>query len=112
MKECKSVKALFLLVSNYLRISVLRHMREEDMSGVPYASEVGSFMYEMVCNRLGISDAVGFLSRYMSKPRKEHWTKVKRVLRYFCGTTSYGLCYQGRPILDRVSYIHIFLDAN
>jgi hypothetical protein len=42
------------------------------MSRVPYASEIGSFMYEMVCTRPDIAHAVGVLSRYMSKPGKEH----------------------------------------
>jgi hypothetical protein len=70
---------------------------EEDMSHVPYASAVGSLMYAMVCTRLDIAHAMGVLSRYMSKPGKEHWTPVKRVFRYLRGTTSYGLCYQRRP---------------
>jgi hypothetical protein len=48
----------------------------------------------------------------MSKPGKEHWTTVKRVFRYLRGTTSYGLCYQGRPGLDRVLDIHGFVDAD
>ena len=47
----------------------------------------------------------------MSKPRKEHWTTVKRVFRYLRGTTIYGLCYQGRLGLDRVLDIHRFFDA-
>jgi len=45
---------------------------EEDMSHVPYASVVGSLMYAMVCTRPDIAHAVGVLSRFMSKPRKEH----------------------------------------
>jgi hypothetical protein len=45
---------------------------EEDMSHVLYASIVGSLMYAMVCTRTDIAHAVGVLSRYMSKPRKEH----------------------------------------
>jgi hypothetical protein len=64
---------------------------EEGMSHVPYANAVGSLMYAMVCTRLGIAHAVGVLSRYMSKPGKEHWTTVKRVFRYLRGTTTYGL---------------------
>jgi hypothetical protein len=85
---------------------------EEDMSHVPYANAVGSLMYAMVCTRLDIAHAVGVLSRYMSKPGKEHWTTVKRVFRYLRGTTSYGLCYQGRPGLDRVVDIHGFVDVD
>jgi hypothetical protein len=63
------------------------------MSHVPYASEVGSLMYAMVFTRPYIAHAVGVLSRYMSKPGKDHWKAVKRVFRYLRGTTNYGLCY-------------------
>ena len=49
------------------------------MSHVSYASEFGSLMYEMVCNRLYFTHAVGVLRRYMSKPRKAQWIVVKRV---------------------------------
>ena len=82
------------------------------MSRVPYASAVGSLMYEMVCTRLDIAHAMGFFSKYMSKLEKEHWTIVKRVFRYLRGTTSYGLCYQGRPGLGRVLDIHGFVDVD
>jgi hypothetical protein len=69
-------------------------------------------MYAMVCTRPDIAHAVGVLSRYMLKPGKEHWTSVKKVFRYVHGTTSYGLCYQGSPGLDRVLDIHGFVDAD
>eukprot|EP00253_Pinus_taeda_P004544 PITA_04544 len=84
---------------------------EEDMSRVLYASAVGSLMYAMVCTRLYIAHAVGVLSRFMSKPGKEHWIAVKWVFRYLCGTSDYGLCYQGKPGLDRVLDIFGFVDA-
>ena len=48
----------------------------------------------------------------MSKPRKEHWTVVKRVFGYLCGTTDYAIYYQGRPRLDRVIDVHGFVDAD
>jgi len=69
-------------------------------------------MYAMVCTRPDIAHAVGVLSRFMSKPRKEHWTVVKWVFKYLSGTSDYGLCYQGRPGLDRVLDIHGFVDAD
>jgi hypothetical protein len=82
------------------------------MSHVPYASAVGSLMYAMVYTRPDIAHAMGVLRRYMSKPGKEHWTTVKRVFNYLRGTTSYGLCHQGRPGLDRVVDIHGFIDVD
>eukprot|EP00253_Pinus_taeda_P008317 PITA_08317 len=84
---------------------------EEDMSHVPYASAVSSLMYAMVCTRLDIAHAVGLLSRFMSKPGKEHGTVVKWVFRYLCGTSDYGLCYQGRLELDRDLNMRGFVDV-
>jgi hypothetical protein len=81
------------------------------MSFVPYASEFGSLMYLMVCTRPNIAHVVGVLSMYMSKAGKDHWIVVKRVFRYLSDTAIYGLCYQGRPGLDRVLDIHGFVDA-
>eukprot|EP00253_Pinus_taeda_P004239 PITA_04239 len=85
---------------------------EEDMSHVPYASAVGSLKYAMVCTRLNIAHAVGVLSKFMSKLGKEHWTTMKQVFRYLCGTSDYGLCYQGILGLDKVLDIHGFVDSD
>ena len=82
------------------------------MSHVPYASVVGSLMYAMVCTRPDIAHAVGVLSRYMSKPRKDHWTTIKRVFRYLRGTTDHAICYQGIARPDRVLDVHGFVDAD
>ena len=78
----------------------------------PYTNAVGSLMYAMVCTRPDISHAVAVLSRHISKPGKEHWTTVKKVLRYLCGTTDYVICYQGRPGPDRVINVHGFVDVD
>jgi hypothetical protein len=68
------------------------------MSHAPYASVIGCLMYAMVYTRPKIAHAVGVLIRYISKPGKEHWKKVRRIFSYLHGTTSYGLCYQGRQV--------------
>eukprot|EP00253_Pinus_taeda_P005891 PITA_05891 len=85
---------------------------EEDMSRVPYASAVGSLMYAMFYARPDIAHAVGVLSKFMSKPGNERWTTVKRVFMYLHGTSDYGLCYQGRPGLDKGLDICGFVDAD
>jgi hypothetical protein len=113
MKECKSIKVPILVgVELYVDQCPKTLDEEEDMSHFPYVSVVSSLMYAMVCTRPDIAHAMGVLSRYMSKPGKEHWTTVKRVFRYLNGTASYGLCYQGRPGLDKVLYIHGFVYAD
>jgi hypothetical protein len=38
---------------------------EDDMSHVPYASAVGSFMYAIICTRLRIAHEMGVLRSYM-----------------------------------------------
>ena len=42
------------------------------MSGVPYASAIGSLMYAMLCTRPDISHAVSVTSRYQSNPGQGH----------------------------------------
>ena len=44
----------------------------DNMSKVPYASAIDSLMYAIVCTRLDIAHAVGVVSRFMSRPGKQH----------------------------------------
>lgn len=44
--------------------------------------------------RPDLASAVSILSKYMSKPSKEHWQGVKRILRYIKGTINYGLIFK------------------
>jgi len=113
MQDSKSMKVPILVgVRLFVEQCPKTQEDEEDMSCVPYASAFGSLIYAMVCTRPYISHAVGVLSRFMSKPGKEHWRAVKQVFRYLRGTSDYGLCYQGRLRLDRVLDICSFVDAD
>jgi hypothetical protein len=113
MQECKLVKVPIPIgVTLFVDQCLKTQEEEEDMSHVPYESVVGSLMYSMVYTRPDIAHAVGVFSRCMSKPWNDHWTTVKRVFRYLHGTATYGLCYQGRPGLDKVMDIHSFVDAD
>jgi len=81
---------------------------KEYMESVSYASTVGSLISAMVYTRLDISHAVGVLSRYMSTPRKENWTLVKRVFKYLRGTKNKTFFYQGKLEYDMQVDVHGF----
>ena len=51
-------------------------------------------MYLAVNTRLDIAFAVNNLAWFNSKPQKEHWTALKRILRYLKGTTKIGILYK------------------
>ena len=72
-----------------------------------YRMAVGSLQY-LSLTRPDISFAVNKLSQYMHQPTTEHWTAVKRVLRYLSGTRSHGITFSSRnnPTL------HAFTDAD
>jgi hypothetical protein len=65
------------------------------MACIPYANAIGSLMYAMMCTRPDVCYAVGLVSRFQSNLGQSHWKAIKRILRYFKGTTDYVLCYQG-----------------
>lgn len=58
-----------------------------------YQAAIGSLNYAMIATRPDICSSVGILSQFMSKPSKEHWQGVKRILRYIKGTIDYGLTF-------------------
>ena len=75
--------------------SKLTHATDNDdcMNQHEYQSAIGSLMYLSVSTRPDISYAVSSLARFSSKPTKEHWTALKRLLRYLKGSTKYGILY-------------------
>lgn len=66
---------------------------EEMVNLKEYQSAIGSLIYASIGTRPDLSSAVGVLSQHMSKPGKQHWIGVKRILRYIKGTLDYGLLY-------------------
>lgn len=67
------------------------------MKKVPYSNAVGSLMYAMIGTRPDIAYGVSLVSRFMSKPSKEHWSAVKWILRYLQGSVNKGLVYSSNP---------------
>lgn len=64
-----------------------------DTERFPYMSLVGSLLYLSCCTRPDISQPVGVLARYMSKPTTTLWTAAKGVLRYVASTKDFGLVF-------------------
>ena len=67
--------------------------KKECMSTMPYAKAIGNLMYVMLCTRPDICFTVGMVSHYQSNPSPVHWAVVKRIFRYFRGTTNFALCF-------------------
>ena len=99
--DCKPVSTPYDLNSQ------LKKNREHNVAQIEYVKIIGSLMYLMNCTRPDIAYAAGRLSRYTQSPNQDHWTDVRRVLKYLRGTINYGLCFSGFPsVLER------FSDAN
>ena len=52
------------------------------VDSVRYQSLVGSLLYAAIATRPDISQAVGAVSKYCTKPNEQHLTDVKRIIRY------------------------------
>jgi len=64
-----------------------------ELDSTRYRSVIGSLRY-LVNTRPDIAYAVGIARRFMEAPAKEHWSVVKRIVRYIAGTLDYGCKYQ------------------
>jgi hypothetical protein len=69
-----------------------------------YRSVVGSLQY-LSHTRPDISFSVNRVCQFLSNPTTEHWSVVKRILRYLHDTIDMGLCFtkSGAPLLSAFS---------
>ena len=58
-----------------------------------YSTSHSCLTYASLISRPNIAVATGTLAQFMSNPNVQHWSGVKRVLRYLKGTKNFGLCY-------------------
>ena len=76
-----SAKLVSTPLVNHFRLSLdqcPKSDREiEDMAKVQYVSVVGCLIYAMVCTRPDLAHAVSQVSKFISKPGKQHWEVVK-----------------------------------
>jgi len=66
---------------------------KNEMSRIPYREAIGSLMFAMTCSRPDIAFEVSRVASFSENPGQEHWKRVKRVLRYLRGTSSYQLVF-------------------
>lgn len=80
----------------YPSVTLLKNRRIA-VDQLRYSQIVGSLMYLASTTRPDISFVVSKLSRFMSNPGTDHWHALDRLMRYLCGTMSYGIHYSGHP---------------
>jgi Reverse transcriptase (RNA-dependent DNA polymerase) len=73
---------------------------KKEMAKIPYREALGKLLYLSIATRPDISYAVGVLCRFNDNPGREHWTALKRILRYLKGTTKYKLTYRPSSTSD------------
>jgi Reverse transcriptase (RNA-dependent DNA polymerase)/GAG-pre-integrase domain len=94
MQDCNTVKTPMSekarLSSTMSPVSV---DEKEDMKNVPYREALGKLLYLSIATRPDISYAVGVLCRFSENPGRQHWSALKRVIRYLKGTQNLKLTY-------------------
>lgn len=86
MSECKSIKTPVEVGQKF------NENTEVEMD-CPYQQAIGSLLYVAQGTRPDISYVINALSRFNKEPRSEHWSAIKRVMRYLQGTKDYKLTY-------------------
>lgn len=64
------------------------------MALIPYRQACGSLEHLQVSTRLDISKATSTCCQFFQNPGNDHWTAVKRIMRYLEGTQNLGLIYR------------------
>lgn len=72
----------------------LNAAESKEAVGVPFRELVGSLMFLATCTRPDLMFALSKISQFMQKPKFNHWTALKRILRYIRGTEYYGILYK------------------
>nr|GFB72652.1 hypothetical protein [Tanacetum cinerariifolium] len=79
------------------------------MKNIPYASAVGSIMYDVRCTRPDVAFAHNMTSRFQQNPGEEHWIAVKNILKYLRNTKDMFLVYGGN--MERELRVSCYSDA-
>ena len=74
------------------RLKLTKVCEASEVHPTTYRSLVGGLWY-LVHTWPDIAFAVGYVSRYMERPREDHMAAVKHILRYIAGTVEFGLVF-------------------
>ncbi|XP_066323855.1 secreted RxLR effector protein 161-like [Miscanthus floridulus] len=75
-----------------VRLKLSTKSTTSKVDATEYRSLIGSLRY-LIHTCPDITFVVGYLSRFMETPRKEHLVAVKRLLRYIAGMVEFGILY-------------------
>lgn len=88
MKRCNAAH-----ISMEPRLKLSKDSQSDTVDHTEYRSVVGSLRY-LMHTRPDLNYSVGFVSRFMEKPTKEHMMAIKHILRYVQGTINLGCNYR------------------
>ncbi|KAI3636627.1 hypothetical protein MIR68_005316 [Amoeboaphelidium protococcarum] len=91
-------------VSTPMSLQAINVDVDDGFLDVSYRALIGSLMYLMVGTRPDIAFVVGYLSKYLSNPKMEHYSMVRRVLRYLAGSKDLVLIFDGKKDLLPIAY--------
>ncbi|WCJ29565.1 Copia protein [Euphorbia peplus] len=99
----------FILMGHGLKLSKKEHSPKTEkerrkVSKYPYASAIGSIMYDMLYTRHDVAFALSMTSRFQSCFGEAHWKAVKAILKYLRRTKDLFLVYGGNDELAVSSY--------
>lgn len=86
MMDCKSV-------STPCEVGLKLEKSDQMSSKYPYRELIGCLIYLVICTRPDLAFAVSYFSQFQNNSNDEHYTYLKRVLRYIKATSDYGLVY-------------------
>ncbi|XP_031358969.1 secreted RxLR effector protein 161-like [Photinus pyralis] len=97
MHDCKPVCIPNDVNNKICKVSENNKRKEAEIS--VYQSAVGKLLYATRATRPDLAYVIGVLCQYCSNSGPNHWTAVKRVMRYLRGTTGATLKYSssGNP---------------
>jgi hypothetical protein len=105
MHACNPMLAPIVKGDKYGNFQSPRNQYEIDqMKSAPYASAIGSLMYDQVCTHPDLAFVTWMLGRYQKNLGIDHWNGIKKSLRYIQGTKGLMLTNERSDSLKMVGY--------